>query len=58
MSVFFPALFIPVIHLRSVRKLGVENEQFIAAENIHEEMGEEVAQGGLFADGGGKCLCG
>jgi hypothetical protein len=56
-QVFLP-VFSPVIHLKSVRRLGIENEQSIAAENIHEEMGEEVAQGGLFADGGGKCLCG
>lgn len=47
-----------MIHLKSVRRLGIENEHSIAAENIHEEMGEEVSRGGLFSDGGGICLCG
>ena len=55
---FFYLFFFPVIHLQSVGRLGIENEQSIAAENIHEEMGEERARGGLFADGGRKCLCG
>ena len=40
---FFPVFF-PVIHLKSVRRLGIENEQSLATESIHEEMGEEVAR--------------